>query len=91
MNIFVSLMAGIAIGVFFYAGLWLTVRWLLVTRHPVLLTLASFCGRTLIALAGFLYVMNGRWENGLAALAGFGLGRVAAAQLPPKGGQPRCT
>jgi hypothetical protein len=35
--------------------------------------------------------MNGRWENALAALAGFALGRIAAAQLPPKGGQPRCT
>jgi F1F0 ATPase subunit 2 len=91
MNIVLALMAGIAIGVFFYAGLWLTVRQLLTTRHPVLLTVASFWGRTLLALAAFLLVMNGRWENALAALAGFALGRIAAAQLPPKGGQPRCT
>ena len=38
------LMAGIAIGVFFYGGLWITVRQLFTARHPVLLTLGKFLG-----------------------------------------------
>ena len=42
MNILTSVLAGIGIGVFFYAGLWFTVRRLITTRHPVLLTVASF-------------------------------------------------
>ncbi|HML17459.1 MAG TPA: ATP synthase subunit I [Bryobacteraceae bacterium] len=91
MNVLFSLMAGVAIGVFFYFGLWLTVQRMFTTRHPVVLTVASFWGRTIIALAAFLLVANGRWENALASLAGFALGRVATAWLTPKGGQPRCT
>lgn len=91
MNVLLAVMSGFAIGVFFYAGLWLTVRWLLVTRHPIMLTVASFWGRTLVTLAAFLLVMNGRWQNALAALLGFALGRVATAWLPSKGGEPRCT
>jgi F1F0 ATPase subunit 2 len=91
MNVLVSALAGIAIGVFFYGGLWFTVRHLVTTRHPVWLTLASFWGRTAVTLAAFLLVVNGRWENALAALAGFGLGRLLVSQLSRKGGQPRCT
>ncbi len=91
MNILVSLLAGIAIGFFFYAGLWFTVQRLVTTRHPVVLTLVSFWGRTIIALAAFLLVMNGRWQNGIAALAGFGAGRVVAGWFSRKGRQPRCT
>ncbi len=91
MSILVAAVAGIAIGLFFYGGLWFTVRHLVTTRHPVLLTVASFWGRTLITAASFLVVTQGRWENALAALAGFVLGRVLVSQLARKGGQPRCT
>lgn len=91
MSLLLAVISGFAIGVFFYAGLWLTVRWMLVTRHPVWLTVASFWVRTLVTIAAFLLVMNGRWENALAALAGFALGRAATAWLPHKGEQPRCT
>jgi F1F0 ATPase subunit 2 len=91
MNILISAIAGIAMGVFFYGGLWFTVRHLVTTRHPVLLTLASFWGRTLVTLAAFLLVVDGRWENALAALAGFGLGRVLVSPLSRKGETPRCT
>jgi len=92
MNLFFAFAAGITIGIFFYGGLWLTVRALLTTRHPVLLTMASFWGRTLIALAGFLYAMNGMWQNAVACLAGFALGRAAVSLfLPKSGGSPRCT
>lgn len=92
MNLPVSIAAGMATGVFFYVGLWLTVRHLLVTRHPVGLTLASFWGRTFIALAAFVLIAQCGWRSSLAALAGFALARVlVAARLPAKEGQPRCT
>ena len=90
MNILISLIAGIALGIFFYAGLWLTVRRLPESRHPVLLTLMSYWGRTVGVLMAFLLVMNGRWENGLAALVGFGVARVFVSAVVPKRGQPRC-
>ena len=70
-----ALMAGIALGVFFYGGLWLTVRRLLMTRHPVLLTLGSFCVRTRDR-AGRFSVCHERplAECGWPALAGFSWG-----------------
>jgi len=70
------MLAGMALGGFFYLGLWLTVRALPVTRHPVLVTLASFWIRTLVVLAGFLYLMKGHWQYAVACVAGFVIGRV---------------
>lgn len=92
MSRLVSFAAGILIGAFFYGGLWFTVRALLVTCHPVLLTISSYWFRTVIALVAFLFAMNGSWQNALACLAGFGFGRVVVSALLPKsGGVPRCT
>ncbi len=76
MNIALRLAAGAAMGVCFYGGLWLTVRALLTSAHPVLLSVASFWGRTLAVVGGFLLVANGRWTNAAAALAGFAAGRA---------------
>lgn len=90
MNILFSLAAGVAIGLFFYGGLWLTIRWLIAARHPVLIAIASFWGRTILALAAFLFIARGQWQNAVAALAGFALGRLATSQFLPTGGQPRC-
>ena len=92
MNIFISISGGIVLGILFFGGLWFTVRALLFTRHPVLLTVSSFWIRTLIALAGFLLFMDGKWQNALACLAGFALGRVICSVFlhrPERG--PRCT
>jgi len=72
-------LAGMALGAFFYFGLWLTVRALLATRHPVLLTLSSFWARTLVVLAGFLYLMQGHWQYAVACVTGFLVGRAAVS------------
>jgi F1F0 ATPase subunit 2 len=73
------MLAGMALGGFFYLGLWLTVRQLVPTRHPVLLTVASFWIRTLVVLAGFLYLMRGHWQYAIACLIGFVMGRMAVS------------
>jgi len=92
MNILISLAGGVVLGILFYGGLWFTVRALLSTRHPVLLTISSFWTRTLIALAGFLFLMDGKWQNALACLAGFALGRVICSIfLHRTERSPRCT
>jgi F1F0 ATPase subunit 2 len=83
---------GLLLGVFFYGGLWLTVHALLRSRYPVLLTISSFWARTLVTLGGFLFAMNGSWQNAIVCLAGFGLGRLAVSLLVPRDeGLPRCT
>jgi F1F0 ATPase subunit 2 len=92
MRILLAIAAGVSIGIFFYGCLWITVRRLMTSKHPVLLTFGSFWGRTVIALAGFFFVMNGQWQNGLGCLAGFGLGRIVVSGLLSRnGGAPKCT
>jgi F1F0 ATPase subunit 2 len=69
-------LSGILLGFFFYGGLWLTVRRLAATRHPFALTLGSLMLRMGVTLAGFLLVLDGRWQNAAVALAGFTTGRM---------------
>jgi F1F0 ATPase subunit 2 len=66
-----ALAAGLGLGLFYFGGLWLTVRQLPASRHPVPLLLGSFAGRTAAAAVGFYFVMGGSWERALACLAGF--------------------
>lgn len=92
MSILISFAGGIALGIFFYAGLWLTIRALCFSRHPILLTLSSFWTRMLIALGGFFLFMHGQWENAAAWLAGFILGRIIVSILLPRAERERpCT
>jgi F1F0 ATPase subunit 2 len=79
--IIVRLLAGVLLGIFFYSALWFTVRSLPRSRHPVLLTLGSFWGRTLTVLTAFLFLMQGRWEYAAACLVGFIAGRLTVSKM----------
>ena len=68
--------AGMGLGVFYFGGLWLTVRQLPASRRPALLFLGSFAVRTAVALVGFYLVMGGRWERALGCLVGFMMARL---------------
>ena len=72
----VALVAGLGIGIFYFGGLWLTVRQLTRTRRPAILTLGSFLVRSGVSLLGFYLVMGGRWERLLASLLGFLVART---------------
>jgi F1F0 ATPase subunit 2 len=75
-SILLRLFAGIALGAFFYTGLWFTVRALPTARHPVLLTLGSFWIRTLIVVATIFSLIEEHWQNALICIAGFLVGRL---------------
>jgi F1F0 ATPase subunit 2 len=77
LSIVVAGFAGIVLGVFYFWGLWLTVRLLPKCRWPVPVLMGSFVLRTAAVLGGFFLVMNGRWERVLACLGGFFLARLA--------------
>ena len=85
-----SLGAGVVLGIFYFGGLWLTVRKLPGARQPVLLSLSSFFVRLAVVLAGFYLVMSGRWERVLLCLLGFLCVRFAAVRLwgPNRSGRP---
>ena len=62
---------GVGTGVFYFGGLWWTVRRLPSVRQPALLTLGSFFVRTGLSLAAFYFASGGHWERILASLLGF--------------------
>jgi len=79
-----GLLAGSALGVVFYGGLWWTVRrvsgrvvgpWLV----------GSFLLRALIVLAGFFAVARGPWYGVAACFAGFLAARVAVTRFTRSG------
>ncbi|MCB0579721.1 MAG: hypothetical protein KDD10_10485 [Phaeodactylibacter sp.] len=66
-----ALLAGAALGVIFFGGLWWTVRKGLTARRPGLLFLGSMLARSAIVLTGFYLIGGDSWEKLLAALLGF--------------------
>jgi len=79
-----SVAIGAALGLFFFGGLWWTLKRLPVSRKPQFVMAASFLVRSALTVAGFWAVMDGRWERLLAALAGFLVMRmVVMRRLPP--------
>lgn len=79
-ELFLSFAAGSLLGVFFFGGLWWTVRRLPQAHSPALLALASFILRTTAVVAVFYLVLSGftgpGWPRLAAALAGFILLRM---------------
>lgn len=95
MNLVVAVAAGAGLGLFYYGGLWLTVRRLADSRRPALLFAGSFVARMAPTLLGFYLVMDGRWERVLACLVSFIMvrqlliSRLRPEQEPavPRGGE----
>jgi len=71
-----SFAVGACLGVFYFGGLWLTVRQLPSARRPAVLSLCSFFGRLGVVLLGFYLVMGGQWQRLLVCLVGFFVVRV---------------
>jgi F1F0 ATPase subunit 2 len=74
-------LAGLVLGLLYFAGLWLTVRRLPRAPHPALWLLASFIVRAAVLGGGVVVVAAGRWEAFLAALAGFLFARLYAVRV----------
>jgi F1F0 ATPase subunit 2 len=71
-----SLLGGGLIGLVYFGGLWLTIRYVTEKQGPNWLLLASFVGRAVIAVAAFVWLVNGRLPDLIAALIGFFLMRT---------------
>ena len=72
---------GVLLGVFFFGGLWWTVRRGLASKMPALWFLSSLLLRTVVVLAGIYFVSGGRWDGLLACLAGFVIGRFIVTRF----------
>ncbi len=70
--VILSLASGIGLGIFYFGGLWLTLKQLPYSQQPVLLTVGSFFGRTVVCLFVFYLVVRVSHLEGLVlSLAGF--------------------
>jgi F1F0 ATPase subunit 2 len=77
--------AGVAIGLLFFGGLWLTVRDGVSAKQPALRFLGSLLLRSGIAVAGFYFVAGGQWDRLLLCLLGFVCAQVAlTCRVPPE-------
>jgi len=70
-TLLLAVVAGALLGLFFFGGLWWTVRRGLSARHPALLFIGSLLLRMAVAVGGFWWVSDGQWDRLLACLVGF--------------------
>ena len=73
---------GLALGIFYFAGLWLTTSRLTQTENPALLFSASFAGRMMVLMAGILLVSDGQWQRIAACLVGVVLTAARPSRTP---------
>jgi len=71
------LLVGLGLGIFYFGGLWLTIKNMNQVRSPIVLTLGSFVLRTGAVFLVLIYVARqGEWGNILILLAGFIVSRI---------------
>jgi F1F0 ATPase subunit 2 len=66
-----TFLAGMALGVFFFGGLWVTIRQIPTSTRPGMVLLASLILRMAVTLGTFMLIMDGSWQRLLACVAGF--------------------
>ncbi|HEO69955.1 MAG TPA: ATP synthase subunit I [Candidatus Hydrogenedentes bacterium] len=74
-------LTGLALGLFFFAGLRWTLRRAAAARRPVPLLLGSFAVRVGIVVLGLALVGQDRWDRYVAALLGFLVARIVAVHV----------
>lgn len=81
--------AGLALGVFYFGGLWLTVRKLLGSPRPALLVAGSLAARLAAAAVLLLLMARSGWQALLAAGAGIFVARTLLVHFLGPQGRPQ--
>ncbi|MEP6898195.1 MAG: ATP synthase subunit I [Rhodanobacter sp.] len=76
-----AVLAGLALGAFFFGGLWWTVQRGMVSAQPALLILGSFLLRTAVAVGGFYLALQGGWQSLAACMGGFLVARILVTRI----------
>jgi len=82
-------LAGMALGGFFFGGLWWTVRKAIASGQPALWFFGSMLLRTAGVLLGFYFVLGDNWQRLIAGLTGFIIARFFVLRLTRKTDLPR--
>lgn len=83
-------LSGGLLGMFFFGGLWWTVRKGVSAKQPSLWFFGSLMLRISIAMAGFYFVSRGHLERLLASLFGFFIARLIVTRLTQAAEKPAC-
>ncbi len=75
-RLIVPFFAGACIGLFFFGGLWWTVRRIAKAGRPSYLIVVSFALRAGLALFAIYLITGGQWEKILSALSGIIAARI---------------
>ncbi len=73
--------AGMSLGMFFFGGLWFTVKKAVTAKIPAIWFFASFFLRVSIILIGFYYISSGSWQRLIVCILGFIVARFAVTNL----------
>lgn len=82
----IAFLFGLLIGLFYFGGLWVTIRKINQTKSPLALTMVSFLVRLVVSMFLFYFVLKmGDWQHLIAALIGFILMKFVLVQkLKPR-------
>ena len=83
LRLLISGFCGVLLGLFFFGGLWWTVRRALASRHTALWILGSQLLRTAVAVVGIYLLAAGSWQYLIATMCGFILVRVLLIRFMP--------
>lgn len=71
-----ALIAGLLLGVIYFAGLWWTVRRGVAAKHVALWFFTSLLLRMSIVVSGFYFILGDDWKRLMAGLPGFMMARL---------------
>lgn len=77
----IALLAGVLLGLFFYGGLWWTIRKSFSSTQPAGWLFGSFFLRTFVTVGGFYVVLKGGWQCLAVCLVGFLIARTLVVQF----------
>lgn len=80
----IALLAGSAIGLFYFGGLWLTVTRIPSSSNPHLLLIGSFGLRLAVSLAAFYSLTPWGWQALAVAMAGLLVTRLVLTRVKGK-------
>jgi F1F0 ATPase subunit 2 len=70
-DLILAFMVGIGTGIFYFGGLFWTVRRIPRSKNPTVLMTASFVFRTAVAVACLFLIMGSTWQPIAVSLLGF--------------------
>jgi F1F0 ATPase subunit 2 len=76
-----AFIGGLALGMLFFGGLWLTTKKVITSKMPGILFSASFLIRAAITITGFYYISLGHWQRLLVCVLGYIVARFAVMHL----------